>query len=175
LNGLYIFPAEFGSVPGRNIATCVDIAGRLDGGPGRPSRPTDVHNPENGFCVLRVKARGQRDLITILGHAAMISAGEFVQASGAWVNDRTYGGQFRASCHSNDHCTATASARHARCTSTKLIALMPLGSSRRTPIGWLATSAASARSHSSRSAATHKVLTDYQVANNYREEAAVSR
>jgi exodeoxyribonuclease V alpha subunit len=38
------------------------------------------HNEENGFCVLRVKARGQRDLITVLGHAAMISAGEFVQA-----------------------------------------------------------------------------------------------
>jgi exodeoxyribonuclease V alpha subunit len=27
----------------------------------------------------------------------MISAGEFVQASGAWVNDRTHGVQFRAS------------------------------------------------------------------------------
>lgn len=23
------------------------------------------HNEENGFCVLRVKARGQRDLITV--------------------------------------------------------------------------------------------------------------
>src|ERR1700758_116202 len=55
------------------------------------------HNAENGFCVLRVKARGQRDLITVIGHAAMISAGEFVQASGAWVNDRTHGVQFRAS------------------------------------------------------------------------------
>ena len=55
------------------------------------------HNPENGFCVLRVKARGQRDLVTLVGHAAMISAGEFVQASGAWVNDRTHGVQFRAS------------------------------------------------------------------------------
>ena len=55
------------------------------------------HNPENGFCVLRVKARGQRDLITFVGHAAMISAGEFVQASGSWVNDRTHGVQFRAS------------------------------------------------------------------------------
>src|SRR6266478_2970339 len=41
--------------------------------------------------------RGQRDLITVLGHAAMISAGEFVQASGTWVNDRTHGVQFRAS------------------------------------------------------------------------------
>jgi exodeoxyribonuclease V alpha subunit len=55
------------------------------------------HNPDNGFCVLRVKARGQRDLITVVGHAAMIAAGEFVQMSGAWVNDRTHGQQFRAS------------------------------------------------------------------------------
>src|ERR1043165_107847 len=55
------------------------------------------HNDENGFCVLRVKARGQRDLITMLGHAATISAGEFVQASGGWTNDREHGVQFRAS------------------------------------------------------------------------------
>ena len=33
------------------------------------------HNPETGFCVLRVKARGHRDLVTAVGHAAMISAG----------------------------------------------------------------------------------------------------
>jgi exodeoxyribonuclease V alpha subunit len=55
------------------------------------------HNPENGFCVLRVRARGQRDLITVLGHAPVISAGEFVQASGGWINDRTHGVQFKAS------------------------------------------------------------------------------
>jgi exodeoxyribonuclease V alpha subunit len=55
------------------------------------------HNAENGFCVLRVKARGQRDLITLVGHAAMISAGEFVQASRSWINDRTHGVQFRTS------------------------------------------------------------------------------
>jgi ATP-dependent exoDNAse (exonuclease V) alpha subunit len=55
------------------------------------------HNSKNGFCVLRVKARGQRDLITLVGHAAMISAGEFVQASGSWINDRTHGLQFKAS------------------------------------------------------------------------------
>src|SRR3982075_3838454 len=75
--------------------------------PPRTSMPTEIlaglvervtfHNTENGFCVLRVKARGQRDLITVLGHAAMISAGEFIQASGAWQNDRTHGVQFRAS------------------------------------------------------------------------------
>src|SRR3954466_3962986 len=54
------------------------------------------HNPENGFCVLRVKARAHRDLVTLVGHAAMISAGEWITASGEWVNDRTHGQQFRA-------------------------------------------------------------------------------
>ncbi|WP_424138927.1 ATP-dependent RecD-like DNA helicase [Roseomonas chloroacetimidivorans] len=54
------------------------------------------HNAENGFCVLRVKARGHRDLVTVVGHAASISAGEWVQLSGTWVNDRTHGLQFRA-------------------------------------------------------------------------------
>ena len=54
------------------------------------------HNPENGFCVLRVKARGQRDLVTTVGHTASISAGEWITASGEWTNDRTHGLQFRA-------------------------------------------------------------------------------
>lgn len=54
------------------------------------------HNAENGFCVLRVKARGHRDLVTLVGHAAMISAGEWVTASGTWLNDRTHGLQFKA-------------------------------------------------------------------------------
>ena len=40
------------------------------------------HNPETGFCVLRLKARGHRDLVTLVGHAAMISAGEWATASG---------------------------------------------------------------------------------------------
>src|ERR671910_841009 len=54
------------------------------------------HNAETGFAVLKVKARGKRDLITVVGHAATISAGEFVTASGAWVSDRTHGLQFKA-------------------------------------------------------------------------------
>ena len=54
------------------------------------------HNEENGFCVLRLKTRAQRDLVTVIGHAAMISAGEWIQASGTWTNDRTHGLQFRA-------------------------------------------------------------------------------
>ena len=54
------------------------------------------HNGESGFCVLRVKARGHRELVTVVGHAAAVSAGEWVTASGEWVNDRTYGPQFRS-------------------------------------------------------------------------------
>ncbi|WP_300584464.1 ATP-dependent RecD-like DNA helicase [Marivita sp.] len=54
------------------------------------------HNSENGFCVLRVKARGHRDLVTTVGHAAMISAGEWITASGVWLNDRNHGLQFKA-------------------------------------------------------------------------------
>ena len=54
------------------------------------------HNEDNGFCVLRVKARGKREPITVVGHVAVISAGEFIQASGEWANDRTHGVQFRA-------------------------------------------------------------------------------
>src|SRR5580693_7940241 len=54
------------------------------------------HNPENGFCVLRAKARGHRDLVTVVSHAATISAGEWITATGDWVNDRTHGQQFKA-------------------------------------------------------------------------------
>ena len=54
------------------------------------------HNAENGFCVLRAKARGHREMVTVVGHAATIAAGEWITASGEWVNDRTHGQQFKA-------------------------------------------------------------------------------
>ena len=54
------------------------------------------HNAENGFCVLRVNVKGHKDLVTIVGNLHMISAGEFVQASGSWIHDRQHGNQFKA-------------------------------------------------------------------------------
>ena len=33
-------------------------------------------NAENGFCVIRIKARGHRELVTAVGHAASIAAGK---------------------------------------------------------------------------------------------------
>ena len=54
------------------------------------------HSSETGFCVLRVKVRGHRDLVTVLGSAADIHSGEYVQASGRWERHRDHGMQFRA-------------------------------------------------------------------------------
>ena len=54
------------------------------------------HSEESGFCVLRVKVRGHRDLLTIVGNASKISAGEWLHATGKWVNDRKHGHQFKA-------------------------------------------------------------------------------
>ncbi len=53
------------------------------------------HSPDTGFCVLRVKVRGHRELVTVLGSAASIQPGEFIQASGRWDNHREHGIQFR--------------------------------------------------------------------------------
>ncbi|HUP25696.1 MAG TPA: ATP-dependent RecD-like DNA helicase [Thermoanaerobaculia bacterium] len=54
------------------------------------------HNAENGFCVLRVRMRGKREPMTVVGHAASVSEGETVQASGRFENTAQHGLQFRA-------------------------------------------------------------------------------
>ena len=54
------------------------------------------HSEESGFCVLRVKVRGQRDLVTVVGTAAVVTAGEYVECEGRWNNDRQHGLQFKA-------------------------------------------------------------------------------
>ncbi len=70
----------------------VDVAlERLQGGVERVT----FHSEESGFCVLRVKARGHRDLITVVGSAPVVAAGEYVECLGVWCNDRNYGLQFK--------------------------------------------------------------------------------
>lgn len=54
------------------------------------------HNETNGYCVLRLKVKGERDLITVLGHTPSVTPGEYASASGIWVMDKEYGRQFRA-------------------------------------------------------------------------------
>jgi exodeoxyribonuclease V alpha subunit len=54
------------------------------------------HNLDNGYCVLRVAARGHCDIVTVVGHCQQVIAGEYVTATGDWVTDRTHGLQFKA-------------------------------------------------------------------------------
>src|SRR2546428_5835927 len=54
------------------------------------------HSEETGFCVLRVKVRGHRDLVTVVGTAPSITPGEYIEADGWWITDRTHGLQFKA-------------------------------------------------------------------------------
>ena len=54
------------------------------------------HNEQSGYCVLRLKVKGERELVTLIGHAPAVSPGEYASASGHWVTDREHGRQFRA-------------------------------------------------------------------------------
>ncbi len=53
-------------------------------------------NEENGFAVLRVQVTGRRELVTVVGMAASVTAGEWLTAQGRWVSDREFGQQFKA-------------------------------------------------------------------------------
>jgi exodeoxyribonuclease V alpha subunit len=53
-------------------------------------------NEENGFAVLKVKVKGRRDEVTVVGTLPAVNPGEWVTAQGRWVRDREFGLQFRA-------------------------------------------------------------------------------
>ncbi len=54
------------------------------------------HSEESGFCVLRVKVRSHRDLVTLVGTLPQVRAGEWLDAQGRWVVDPNHGQQFKA-------------------------------------------------------------------------------
>ncbi|MDB6173313.1 MAG: ATP-dependent RecD-like helicase [Chthoniobacteraceae bacterium] len=76
-----------------------------DGVAGLIERVT-FHNEETGFAVLRVKSKGHRDLVTVVGSLASVSAGEWITAKGRWVRDRDHGLQLKAE---TIYCTAPTS------------------------------------------------------------------
>ena len=53
-------------------------------------------NEENGFVVFQVKARGHRDLVTVVGSLPSVHPGEWITAQGRWIQDRQYGQQCKA-------------------------------------------------------------------------------
>ncbi len=54
------------------------------------------HNPETGFCVLRVKLADQREPAAVVGECPAVAAGEVVRAEGIWQTNPSFGLQFRA-------------------------------------------------------------------------------
>jgi len=57
------------------------------------------HNEESGFCVLRVKARGQREETTVVGFAAFRDGGGMAERGGLVGQ----GQGTRAAIQSNEH------------------------------------------------------------------------
>lgn len=56
----------------------------------------NYHNEDNGFTVLKVKARGFVDLITVVGHVSSVTPGEHLIGWGEWVHNKDYGQQLKA-------------------------------------------------------------------------------
>ena len=54
------------------------------------------HSEDSGFTVLRLRVQDRREPVTVTGHLAAVSTGEFVECAGEWNNDKTYGLQFKA-------------------------------------------------------------------------------
>ncbi|HQQ60160.1 MAG TPA: ATP-dependent RecD-like DNA helicase, partial [Kiritimatiellia bacterium] len=54
------------------------------------------HSEETGFCVLKVKARGFRETVAVVGKVPRINVGEWIKARGKWNIDRKHGRQFLA-------------------------------------------------------------------------------
>ena len=53
------------------------------------------HNEESGYCILKVTPDKKRDVVTVIGKAPRVVAGERVQATGRWEQDAVHGKQFR--------------------------------------------------------------------------------
>lgn len=54
------------------------------------------HNEESGFAVLRVKVKGRREPVTVVGTVPAVNEGEWVDAIGRWQSNPQYGVQLRA-------------------------------------------------------------------------------
>ena len=52
------------------------------------------HSPDSGYSVARLKATGERDLITIVGSFANIQAGQTLKLLGFWRDHPKFGAQF---------------------------------------------------------------------------------
>lgn len=54
------------------------------------------YGEESGFCVLQVKCKGVKDLVSVTGVSTPLHVGENIEAEGQWTHDKNYGRQFKA-------------------------------------------------------------------------------
>ncbi len=74
-----------GSTPAPDVETLAGLVERVT-----------FRNEENGFSVLKVKARGHRELVSVVGTVPEITPGEWVEATGHWEQNPRHGPQFFA-------------------------------------------------------------------------------
>lgn len=53
-------------------------------------------NPDNGYSVLKVRVKGYRDLVPLVGNLIDVSVGSVLYVDGDWKNDPKFGNQFVA-------------------------------------------------------------------------------
>lgn len=51
-------------------------------------------NEETGFCVIKVKAKGFNELVTVVGNMVSVSVGSVLSLKGIWKQDARFGRQF---------------------------------------------------------------------------------
>ncbi|MBL9133590.1 MAG: ATP-dependent RecD-like DNA helicase, partial [Verrucomicrobiaceae bacterium] len=54
------------------------------------------HNEENGFCILKIVPAGKTNVVSLIGKAPRVVAGEEFEARGVWEPNRDFGPQFKA-------------------------------------------------------------------------------
>ncbi|KPL81899.1 SF1B family DNA helicase RecD2 [Herpetosiphon geysericola] len=64
---------------------------------------------ETGYTVARLKAQGQRSVITIVGRLPDVQVGESLQLEGEWTEHRTHGRQFEVSSYQTTRPTGNES------------------------------------------------------------------
>ena len=62
---------------------------------GKVERVT-FHNEENGYCVLQIQSSDQKEPITLVGTASLVTPGESVEAIGKFIQHKNFGLQFEA-------------------------------------------------------------------------------
>ncbi len=54
------------------------------------------HNEDNGYCILKIIPAGKHDVVSLIGKAPRVVAGEEFEARGVWEPNRDFGPQFKA-------------------------------------------------------------------------------